>query len=46
MASQFIVVSAGGLPGDADLYQAYKALDNVLDAVKRGGVILLVAERS
>jgi nickel-dependent lactate racemase len=27
-----------------NLYQAYKALDNVLDAVKRGGVIILVAE--
>ncbi|MGO8807225.1 MAG: nickel-dependent lactate racemase [Candidatus Bathyarchaeia archaeon] len=42
--AEILVVSAGGSPGDADLYQAYKALDNVLDAVKRGGVIILVAE--
>jgi nickel-dependent lactate racemase len=27
-----------------NLYQAYKGLDNALDAVKRGGVIILVAE--
>jgi nickel-dependent lactate racemase len=39
-----IVVSAGGYPADINLYQAYKALDNSLDAVKRGGVIILVAE--
>ncbi len=39
-----LVVSAGGTPADMNLYQAYKALDNVLDAVKRGGVIILVAE--
>lgn len=38
------VVSAGGYPADMNLYQAYKALDNSLDAVKRGGVIILVAE--
>jgi nickel-dependent lactate racemase len=39
-----IVVSAGGHPADMNLYQAYKGLDNALDAVKRGGVIILVAE--
>jgi len=42
--SDVIVVSAGGYPADLNLYQAYKALDNALDAVKRGGVIILVAE--
>jgi lactate racemase len=42
--SDIIVVSAGGYPADMNLYQAYKALDNALDAVKRGGVIILVAE--
>jgi nickel-dependent lactate racemase len=42
--ADIIVVSAGGHPADMNLYQAYKALDNVLDAVKRGGVIILVAE--
>jgi nickel-dependent lactate racemase len=39
-----IVVSAGGHPADMNLYQAYKGIDNALDAVKRGGVIILVAE--
>lgn len=42
--ADILVVSAGGHPGDIDLYQAYKALDNSMDAVKRGGVIILVAE--
>jgi lactate racemase len=42
--ADIIVVSAGGHPSDIDLYQAYKGLDNALDAVKRGGVIILVAE--
>ncbi len=38
------VVSPGGHPTDIDLYQAYKAADNALDSVKRGGVIVLAAE--
>ncbi len=42
--ADILVVSAGGHPADMNLYQAYKALDNGLDAVKRGGVIILVAE--
>jgi nickel-dependent lactate racemase len=42
--ADIIVVSAGGHPSDINLYQAHKALDNALDAVKRGGVIILVAE--
>ena len=42
--ADILVVSAGGTPADMNLYQAYKAVDNVLDAVKRGGVIILVAE--
>ena len=42
--ADIIVVSAGGYPADINLYQAHKALDNALDAVKRGGVIILVAE--
>ena len=42
--ADIIVVSAGGYPADMNLYQAYKGLDNVLDAIKRGGVIILVAE--
>jgi nickel-dependent lactate racemase len=42
--ADILVVSAGGHPADMNLYQSYKALDNALDAVKRGGVIILVAE--
>jgi nickel-dependent lactate racemase len=42
--AEIVVVSAGGHPSDINLYQAYKGLDNALDAVKRGGVIILVAE--
>jgi lactate racemase len=42
--ADIVVVSAGGYPADMNLYQAYKGLDNALDAVKRGGVIILVAE--
>lgn len=42
--ADIVVVSAGGYPADINLYQAYKGLDNALDAVKRGGVIILLAE--
>jgi len=42
--ADIIVVSAGGYPDDINLYQAYKGIDNALEAVKRGGVIILVAE--
>ena len=42
--ADIIVVSAGGHPADINLYQAYKGIDNALDAVKRGGVMILVAE--
>jgi nickel-dependent lactate racemase len=37
------IVSAGGHPKDIDLYQAQKALDNCANAIKPGGVMLLVA---
>lgn len=39
-----VVVSSGGNPADINLYQSFKAVDNVLDIVKRGGVIVLIAE--
>jgi len=39
-----VVASAGGHPADINLFQAYKAVDNALEVVKRGGVIILVAE--
>jgi len=39
-----VIVSAGGHPFDINLYQAYKGVDSALDAVKKGGAIVLVAE--
>jgi nickel-dependent lactate racemase len=42
--ADIVVTSPGGYPADMNLYQAYKALDNALAIVKRGGVIILVAE--
>jgi len=39
-----VVVSPGGYPADINLYQAYKALDNALAVVKRGGAVIMVAE--
>jgi nickel-dependent lactate racemase len=42
--ADIVVVSSGGYPHDIDLFQVYKGIDNALDAVKRGGVIVLAAE--
>ena len=42
--AEVVIVSAGGHPFDIDLYQAYKGVDSALDAVKKGGAIILVAE--
>jgi nickel-dependent lactate racemase len=42
--ADIVVVSPGGYPADINLYQAYKAIDNALEAVKRSGTIILVAE--
>jgi len=42
--ADIVVVSSGGHPHDIDLFQAYKGIDNALDAIKRGGVIVLMAE--
>jgi nickel-dependent lactate racemase len=42
--ANIVVVSAGGYPFDINFYQAYKGIHNALEAVKRKGVILLVAE--
>lgn len=39
-----VVVSSGGNPADVNLYQAFKGVDNALGVVKRGGIIILVAE--
>ena len=42
--ASILVVSAGGYPYDINLYQALKAINNSLNAIKRRGVIILVAE--
>lgn len=42
--AEIVVTSPGGYPADMNLFQAYKALDNALEIVKRGGVVILVAE--
>jgi nickel-dependent lactate racemase len=42
--ADIVVVSPGGYPADVNLFQAYKGVDNALEVVKRGGVIILVAE--
>ena len=42
--ADIVVVSSGGHPHDINLFQAYKGIDNALNAAKRGGVIILVAE--
>lgn len=42
--ANIVVVSAGGYPYDINFYQAFKGIFNALEAVKRNGVIVLVAE--
>lgn len=42
--ADIVVASCGGTPADINLYQAHKAVDSALEVVKRGGVIILVAE--
>ncbi|MCJ7424054.1 nickel-dependent lactate racemase [Candidatus Bathyarchaeota archaeon] len=42
--ADIVIVSPGGNPADLNLFQAYKGVDNALEVVKRGGVIVLVAE--
>jgi len=41
--ADIVITSAGGYPKDLNLYQAQKALDNAKNAVKKGGIIILVA---
>lgn len=41
--ADIVVVSAGGYPKDQNMYQAQKALDNAVHAVKKGGVIIWLA---
>ncbi|MEM2522107.1 MAG: nickel-dependent lactate racemase [Candidatus Bathyarchaeia archaeon] len=44
--ADIVVVSPGGYPADVSLFQAFEAVDNALDVVRRGGVVILVAECS
>ena len=44
--ADIVVVSAGGYPEDSTLYNAYEGIESALNIVKRGGVIVLVAECS
>lgn len=44
--ADIVLVSCGGHPFDINLYQAYKGVDGALEIVKRGGVIVWVAECS
>lgn len=41
--ADIVLVSPGGFPKDLNLYQAQKALDNAKHAVKKGGIIILIA---
>lgn len=40
--ADIVLVSQGGAPKDANLYQMQKALDNAKHAVKKGGTIILI----
>ncbi len=40
--ADIVLVSQGGAPKDANLYQVQKALDNAKHAVKQGGTIILM----
>lgn len=42
--ADIVLVSSGGYPKDISLFQAQKALDFAMHAVKEGGIIILVAE--
>jgi len=42
--ADIVVVSPGGYPADVNLFQAYKGVDSALEIVKRGGMIVLLAE--
>jgi len=41
--ADIVITSPGGFPKDINLYQAHKAMQNALPAVKKGGIILTVA---
>ncbi len=40
--ADIVLVSQGGMPKDLNLYQTQKALDNAVQAVRQGGIIILI----
>jgi nickel-dependent lactate racemase len=42
--ADIVLVSTGGYPKDINLYQAHKALENAVRAVRPGGIVILAAE--
>lgn len=42
--ADIVIASCGGYPKDINMYQAQKALDSAVLAVKKGGTIILAAE--
>ena len=42
--AEFVLVSCGGFPKDINFIQAHKSIQNAFQAVKEGGVILILAE--
>lgn len=42
--ADLVIVSCGGYPRDINFYQSYKTLYNADGAVRKGGVVILVAE--
>lgn len=44
--ADIVIVSNGGYPLDQNLYQAVKGLSTACEAVKKGGIIIMLAESS
>jgi len=42
--ADIVIASPGGFPKDMNLYQAHKAMENALPALKPGGILLTVAQ--
>lgn len=42
--ADIVITSPGGYPKDIDLYQTHKAMENVMLAVKKGGIIIIAGE--
>lgn len=42
--TDLVIASCGGWPKDINVYQAQKAMDNAVQAARRGGIVILLAE--